>query len=247
MILASRSFDNEILYSPPNQMDHALTYYIEQSSLNNLIEPTAKSIANDPTDVAIESISNTALEVYKQLELGEGIPRTLIFLGLSRYLFDVAYSYDKILSYDKQWSQIFQEKCEEYSKQRVRDLKLSKDVIEGYTPGLSLSSMFKGKRINSLLPLEFMTNPIDMMNYVHSVLQQLGTYFSKGKSMSFDDTFTLLMAHMSIAPPVNGAAIARFAIKWDDLQLSPIVAMSKNYFVAAIEALMGTNDWQNDI
>lgn len=249
LLLTARLFDTETCYSPPGNVDAVLIDYIESTpKLLELIEPTAKAISESASvDDAIETISNTALEVYKHLEIGEGMTRQMIFISLTRYLFDEAYMYDKMLSTHDPINMTFLQKCEEYSKQKVKDLNLSKDVMEGYTPGLVVPTIFKGKRLNSMKPMEFMTNPIDMMNYVHTVLGQLGTYFGKGKTMSFDDTFTLLMAHMSVAPPVNAVSIAKFAIKWDQLQLSPIVAMAKNYYVAAVESMMGSNEWENDI
>ena len=121
-------------------------------------------------------------------------------------------------------------------------MKLSKDIVKGYTPGLTVQSLFKSKQVDMLKQMELMTNPIDLMKHVHSILQSLAAYFGNGKPMSFDDTFTLLLALMSLSPPANAVSIAKFVSKWDDLQLSSVVGMSKNYFIAAVEQLMQQPD-----
>jgi hypothetical protein len=87
-----------------------------------------------------------------------------------------------------------------------------------------------------LKPMEALTNPIDLMHYVHKILGTLATGFAAGEQfLSFDDTLTLLLALLSLSPPVNAIAISAFVMKWETVQLSSVLSVGKNYFIAAVE------------
>jgi hypothetical protein len=89
-----------------------------------------------------------------------------------------------------------------------------------------------------LKPMEFMTNPIDLMNYVHHVLGELAQLFGVGVTemfLSFDDTLTLFLALMSLSPPANAIGIAEFVTLWEPVQVSSLLSLTKNYFVCAVE------------
>ena len=242
-ISANQRYQTEFAYSPPSSFDAYFFEYIIQSPLKARIEPTIRTIASGNIEKSVEEISDFALEVYKALNLEEkSNSRPIVFTSLVRMLFKESYPLGSDLSkYNKENGE-FLIKCEEFSQQRVKDLKLSKDIIEGYTPGLTVQSLFKSKQVDMLKQMELMTNPIDLMKHVHNILLAIAKLFWGGKPMSFDDTFTLLLALMSLSPPANAVSIAKFVSKWDDIQLSPVVGMSKNYFIAAIEQLMGTVD-----
>jgi hypothetical protein len=126
--------------------------------------------------------------------------------------------------------------CAAFAGQTVSDLRLPHDLTQKVTVGLPLSSLFKLKHVEMLKDMELMTNPIDLMFHVHVTLGQLARLFAnKEQFLSFDDTLTLLLAVMSLSPPVNAIAIARFVVKWEQVQLSSVVQLAKNYFVAAVE------------
>jgi hypothetical protein len=117
-------------------------------------------------------------------------------------------------------------------------LRLSPAVVRGFTPGLPLASMFTARQVALLAPMELMTNPIDLMNHVMTVLGELAASFAAGeRCLSFDDTLILMMAVMSLNPPANAVAIAAYLRKWERVQLCAIVAHATNYFVAAVQQL----------
>jgi hypothetical protein len=87
-----------------------------------------------------------------------------------------------------------------------------------------------------------MTNPIDIVVHVHNILGTLATHFARSEGwLSFDDTLTLLLAILSVSPPINAAAIARFITKWSKVQPSKTVNVAGNYFIAAVEQIQKFN------
>jgi hypothetical protein len=134
----------------------------------------------------------------------------------------------------------FMESCERYSSQSVLDLGLPDQLTKNYTPGLPLSSLFKSKQVQMLKVMEWMTNPIDLMYHVHATLGSLASLFANDELfLAFDDTLTLLLALMSLSPPVNAVPISRFVVQWEPVQLSSVIQVAKNYFIAAVEQIQG--------
>jgi hypothetical protein len=137
-------------------------------------------------------------------------------------------------------SALFLVYCDLFAHQTVRDLVLSESITKSFTPGLPIPSLFKSKKVDMLKPMEFMTNPIDLMNYVHQVLGALAQLFGTGITemfLSFDDTLTLFLALMSVSPPAFAIGIAEYVTIWEPVQTSGLLSLTKNYFVCAVEQI----------
>jgi hypothetical protein len=129
--------------------------------------------------------------------------------------------------------------CQKFSVQTVKALGLSPSIAKHFTAGLPVASLFKSTQVNLLKPMEMMTNPIDMLHALHQILGMLATGFAAGEQfLTFDDTLTLLLALLSLSPPVNAIAIASFVTKWDPVQLSSAVSVARNYFIAAVDQIV---------
>ena len=236
---ANNNYVADFQYSPPGSFDEILEEYLFHSPLASIIYPTAKIIASGIPDSAVYTISEFCSNVYSLLNLTNWQTKAIVYTSVVRFLFDQAYIIDSELAHYNKANAIFLQKAEEYSKQSVRDLKLTSDISRYYTPGLPVSSLFKSKQLEMLKQMELMTNPIDLMKHVHSIIQALAQFFgSETGVLSFDDTLTLLLALMSLSPPVNAVSICKFVEKWKDVQLDDIVGRSKDFFIAAVETLM---------
>lgn len=248
-IQANQRYQKEFAYSPPSVFDDILYEYIRHNPvLSKMIQPTAETIAKADVEAAIYTVSQVALQVYNALNIDEkGYSRKIVYISLIRLLFNEAYSIESELSKYPNTDAYFLVKCEEFSNQRVRDLGLTEEITNCYTPGLGIQSLFKSKQFDMLKNLELMTNPIDIMKHVHTVLMSITKCFGGGKTLSFDDTFTILLALMSLSPPANAFSIAKFCLKWNDIQISKIVGMSKNYFIAAVEHLIALSEEEEEI
>ncbi|EAY04018.1 hypothetical protein TVAG_055040 [Trichomonas vaginalis G3] len=242
-IHANSKFDKDLYYSPPSNFDELLITYILQSSIQDSVQPTVQMIVDGNPDLALSAISDFCLKVYDLLNVSNEFSKAVVYTSVVRFLFDEAYTvHSELYKYNKANS-IFMLKAEEFSKQSVRELRLSKDILKNYTPGLSVSSMFKSKQLGLMKMMELMTNPIDLMKHVHTTISALAQYFGgDGEMLSFDDTLTLLLGLMSLSPPSNAISIAKFVDKWSCIQLSDIVGRAKDFFIAAVEMLMEGED-----
>ena len=247
-IQANQRFEKECLYSPPSNFDVVFCEYVRNSPVfSKMVPAAAVTIANTDIETANFTISQIALEVYKALNIDEkGFSRKIVFTSLIRMLFDEAYCQDSELAKYRDADALFLIKCDEFSKKRVRDLGLSESIIKNFTPGLGIQSLFKSRHIDTLKQMELMTNPIDLMKHVHTILMSLTKYFGNGKTMSFDDTFILLLSFMSLSPPVNAVSIAKFVDKWDCLHLSNTVSLSKKYYIAAVKHLISFEEEETE-
>lgn len=100
--------------------------------------------------------------------------------------------------------------------------------------------MFKARDVELLRPMEFMTSPIDLIHFVHTILGTLANQFGsdiEDGMLSFDDTLTLLSALLAIGPPSNAVRIAAFVVQWDRVLISDVLPLARNYFVAAVEQI----------
>ena len=156
-----------------------------------------------------------------------------------RHLFDEAYVIKSDLRGYNKANAEFLVKCDAFSKQPARELKLSSDIESYYTPGLPITSLFKSKQQTLLKELEYMTNPIDLTVRINDVINSLAQFFgSEVGVLSFDDTLTLFLGLMSQSPPANAVAIAKFIEKWSELLLSEVTKNSKNFYLAAIDHIL---------
>jgi hypothetical protein len=90
--------------------------------------------------------------------------------------------------------------------------------------------------------MELLTNPIDLMNYMHRALRALAQYFWSGTedfSMSFDDTMPLFLPLMLLIPPANALGIAEYVNLWESVQISGVLSLTKTYFVCAVGRIQG--------
>lgn len=238
-ITANTRFDKDLFYSPPSYLDTVIIQFLIQSPVAESIKPTVQKILDGNQDVTLAAISDFCCQVYDLLNVSNEMSKAIVYTSLIRYLFDEAYVIHSELQEYNEENGIFLKKAEAFSKQSVRDLRLSKEILRNYTPGLSVSSMFKSKQLNMMRMMETMTNPIDLMKHVHTTISALAQYFGGDSGMlSFDDTLTLLLGLMSLSPPSNAVSISKFVDKWQCVQLSDIIGRSKDFFIAAVEMLM---------
>ena len=246
-VSANQRYNPELQYSPPSPLDSLIAEYLYYSPLNNLIKPTSDCIAEGTHELAVYTVSEFALRVYKLLNVSTPQSQSIVYTSIIRMLFDEAYINRTDLRKYNKANSIFLIRAEKYSNQTVRDLKLSESIIKNYTLGLPVYSLYKSKQLDLLKQMEFMTNPIDLMKHVHTIISSLAQYFGSGDTaLSFDDTFTLLLGLTSLAPPANAVSISKFVEKWNDFRLSSVVGIAKNYFIAAVEQLLTPEELLDD-
>jgi len=246
-LAANQRYDSELQYSPPSVLDFLIAEYLYTSPLKDLIKPTSDIIAEGAIDPAVFTISEFSLRVYKHLNITGTNSKSIVYTSVIRMLFDEAYATKTELRRFNQANSLFLFRAEEFSCQTVRDLKLSDSIVKNFTVGLPVASLFKTKQLDMLKQMETMTNPIDLMKHVHTILIALAQSFgTEGMALSFDDTLTLLLALISISPPANAVSICKFVEKWDDIQLSTVVGIAKNYLIAAVETLLKPEEMKDD-
>ena len=239
MVNSLNSFNEDLEYCPPSVLDDIITEYLVRSFLAVDIEPTITIILNSPVEDAVVAINTFTQNVYEGLNIKSGPSQVALYYAVIRFLFNEMYPKDSELNKYNDQNALFLKKCAVYSHKSVRDLNLDPSLINGYTPGLPISSLFKSKQLGMMDQMDLMTNPLDLMFHVHFVVEKLANNFGKeGEFLAFDDTLTLLIALIAINPPANGYSIKEFISHWENLQVSPLIGMAKNYFVAAVDHLM---------
>lgn len=238
LVTAASMYDSNFNYSPPSPLDKILAEYIYNSHLAKMVEPTSAIIAEGTPEAAISTIGEFNLALLKNLNVTSGPPPSVIYISLIRLLFGISYTMGRELAKYTDEDKQFLFYCEQFARQSVRDLKLSDFIMKKFTAGLPIQSIFRMKQVEMLMPMEFMTNPIDLMYHVNKILNALATFFASNEGfLSFDDTLTLLIALMSISPPSNAISISKFVNRWEIVQISSVVSIAKNYFIAAIEEI----------
>jgi hypothetical protein len=235
-------FQKETSYSPPSFFDEHVAAYVKASAeLSAAVVPVAQLIADGEGDALVAGLSDLSLLLMRSLHVNVGPTRSVVYTALVRHVFGVAYTINPAqLRGPLDESAMFLVYCDKFSRQTVRDLVLSESITKHFTPGLPIASLFKSKKVDMLKPMEFMTNPIDLMNYVHQVLGALAELFGVGVTemfLSFDDTLTLFLALMSLSPPANAIGIAEYVTLWEPVQLSSLLSLTKNYFVCAVDQI----------
>jgi hypothetical protein len=240
LVQAASEYDSELRYAPVHDFDSLLEDYLMQDPvIKPTIEAAAWVIVEGTPQNLLSTLGELNIITLNQLRITAGPPRTVVYTVLVRYLFGIAYALSPgELMGSQEESFEFLRACEAFSMQTVRDLNLSDVIVRRYTPGLQISSLFKSKQIALLMPMEVMTNPIDLMHHVMVVLGALASTFGADEGcLSFDDTLLLLMAVMSLHPPSNAIAIASFLRKWEGVQLCALMSGAMNYFVVAVQQL----------
>jgi hypothetical protein len=241
VLVAIAGYEPTINYSKPCWFDTLLEEYIYTvPELAELVQPAAVVVAEGTPMALLSTLSELNLAIMNVLQINSAPARAVVYTSLVRILFAAGYVVNpRELSGDGETNARFLLACEKFSGQTVRALVLTGAIVKHFTPGLPIASLFKSKQVNMLKPMEMMTNPIDLLHYVHQILGTLATIFAAGEAfLSFDDTLTLLLALLSISPPVNAVALAAFVTKWDDVQLSNVLSIARNYFVAAVEQIV---------
>ena len=240
ILTAVNLYDDNLTYSPPSEFDNLIYLYIMASKFKSMVFSIANFIAYGHADDAfLNTIGEFTNDLYVSLKLNSNTAQVIIFTSAIRFLFDEAYVIQSDLRGYNKANAEFLVKCDIFSRQPARELKLSSDIESYYTPGLPITSLFKSKQQMLLKDMEYMTNPIDLMVRVHVVINSLAQYFgSEIGVLSFDDTLTLFLGLMSLSPPANAFAIAKFVEKWSDLQLSDVIRNSQNFYTVAIDHIL---------
>jgi hypothetical protein len=247
ILSAVANYEPTVSYSRPGTFDILLEEYIHSTpELSALVLPAATVIAEGTPTALLATLGEFNVTIMGCLKISSAPARAVVYTALVRFLFGVGYTLNpsELHGSDAQ-NLTFLKFCDRFGSQTVRALVLTKVITKNLTPGLPVASMFKSKQVNMLKQMEMMTNPIDLVHYVHQVLGDLATCFAAGEHfLSFDDTLTLLLAVLSLAPPVNAIGIASFVQKWEAVQLSSVVSVAKNYFVAAVGQIQIFGDGQ---
>jgi hypothetical protein len=241
VLTAVSNYEPTISYSRPGIFDTLLEEYIYRTpELSTLVLPAAAIVAEGTPMALVATLSEFSIAVMNDLQMSSAPARAVVYTALVRFLFGIGYTLNPAeLSGSRDVNVNFLRCCDAFAGKTVRELVLTKVITKHFTPGLPVASMFKSKQVSMLKPMEVMTNPIDLVHYVHQILGTLATGFAAGEYfLSFDDTLTLLLALLSLSPPVNAIAIAAFVQKWEVVQLSNVVSVAKNYFVAAVEQIL---------
>ena len=239
MVNSLNGFNEELEYCSPSILDEYITEYLTRSFLAVDIKPTITIILSSPVEDAVVAINTFTQNVYEGLNIKSGPSQIALYYSVIRFLFNEMYPNDSELNKYNDQNALFLKKCAVYSHKTVRDLKLDPSLVNGYTPGLPISSLFKSKQLGMMDQMDTMTNPLDLMFHVHFVVEKLANNFGKeGEFLAFDDVLTLLIALIAINPPANGYSIKEFISHWEGLQVSSRIGMAKNYFVAAVDHLM---------
>jgi hypothetical protein len=209
-----------------------------------MIAPAALIIADGPATALIPTLGEFNLAIVKRLGITTGAPRAVVYTSLVRCLFAASYAArpGPLIGVADENARLLIA-CERFARQTVRKLKLSEAITRNYTPGLPLGSLFNQKQVGLLREMEWMTNPIDLVNHVNAILGKLAVHFARnGEFLSFDDTLTLMLALLSISPPGNAIVIASFLAKWERVQLSKIVVQAKDFFCGGSGAKHGVRE-----
>ncbi|KAI5525154.1 vacuolar sorting protein 9 (VPS9) domain family [Trichomonas vaginalis G3] len=245
ILAAINRYQKSVKYSPPSYFDLAFNEYIHNHpKITKMLGPASQCLA-DPNmdfDSAFYMIDHFLQDIYKALNVDmKGPLKHIIFTSLIRLLFTESSVYGNGLNKHQEIDGKFLIRCHRFANQTVRDLNLSDEVLCGFTQGLHIRALFKTNKVGELKSLETILNPIDLMYQIYSVLQEIQKAFAPGKTISFDDMFTLLLACISLNPPSNAYSIAKFIAHWDKINYSNIISLSKNYYIAAIDQLMKNN------
>jgi hypothetical protein len=247
VVRAVENYEPTVNYSRPGPFDLLLEEYIHSTpELSVLVLPAAAVVAEGTPMALLATLGEFNVTIMNSLKISSALARAVVYTALVRFLFGIGYTLNpsELCGADAR-NVRFLKYCDKFASQTVRELVLTKVITKNFTPGLPVASMFKSKQVNLLKPMEMMTNPIDLVHYVHQVLGTLATCFAAGEHfLSFDDTLTLLLALLSLAPPVNAIGIAAFIQKWEAVQLSSVLSVSKNYFIAAVEQIQIFGDAQ---
>ena len=165
------------------------------------------------------------------------IAQSVIFDSLIRLFFNASYLQGQGLDAYPLCNRYFIRKCEDFSWQTVSDLNLSKSILQGYTAGLTIVSLFSPKQLQMIEDIQYLTNPIDLFYHIYMIVKSLSESFSKndkGTLLSDDDIMALFSGLISVSPPCNAVAIAVFLEKWSVLSSSQDLIKAKNYYVSAI-------------
>jgi hypothetical protein len=238
---ACAHFQAETCYSPESAFDRALAEYIlRNQGLAAWVGPVVRLIAATDMEELEQKISDFSLSLMDSLKVTAGPARAVIFTALVRFVFGIAYTVNPAPlqgNYDDNCE--FLAACDRFSWRPLRDLIPADWIARNYTAGLPLRALFKSKQVNMLKMMEFMTNPIDLMQYVLTIMGNLAQHFGGGgqdQVLASDDMLALLFALLSISPPGNAIAIADFLVRWQPLQLSNL-SLPADYFVIAVQEI----------
>lgn len=244
LVEATASYDSELCYAACSPFDYVFEEFIRcDKSLSGMVIPTAQIIIEGTSTALLSTIGEFNIAVLGKMNVHTDMAKVITYTALIRLVFSTAYTTDpRILAGTLEENERFMQACDRYGKQTVRDLCLSDPITKNYTKGLHVASLFRAKQVEILKPIEMMTNPIDMIMHVHHILNKLATFFAGNEGfISFDDTLTLLLALLSVSPPVNAVAISRFLMKWACVQISSLVNVAMNYYLAAVEQMQMFN------
>ena len=240
LVEATSSYDSEVCYSAYGEFDHVFEEFIRcDDELCALVNPTAEIIIDGTSKALLSTLSELNIAVLGKMNIQAEMAKVIVYTSLVRLVFNAAYANcPSILEGTLEENDKFTRACYKYAQQTVRELGLSDAITKNYTQGLHVVSLFRAKQVDLMQPIELMTNPIDIIMHVHHILGKLATYFASNEGfISFDDTLTLLLALLSISPPVNAIAISKFLTKWACVQISSLVNVAMNYYLAAVEQM----------
>jgi hypothetical protein len=241
LVSASSRLDPELLYTPPSTFDYQLEEYISNDPfLMAMLAPAAMIITDGTPSSLMPTIGELNKAILANLGITGGPPVTVMYIALVRILFGVSYTQNPSrLSGDIEANSNFMIACELFARQPVRQLDLGEAISRKYTPGLPIASLFNPKQFGLLRPMEWMTNPIDLLYCVNQILKDLARFFASDEGfLAFDDTIGLLLALLSISPPSNAIAIVSFLSRWECVPLSQNLLHAATMFGAAVEHIL---------
>ena len=135
LINCAKDFVEETSYSPPSILDHLITMFIRLYRTKTIVTPLANFISFGSSKNAIISIGEFSKEIYKGLGVTNPVHQVMVYTSIIRFLFDESYVIHSDLNENKEENIKFLERCNQFSKQSAKGLKLSDDIKSYYTPG----------------------------------------------------------------------------------------------------------------
>lgn len=239
-------FDSQLQYSPPSQIDVLLIEFLKRSMFSSMIDATASVLEDGTIDAAVSTIWELNSAIIDSLSMPFNQNAIVLYNALVRTMFDYAYVLNPrpTLNRYKAASSNFIAKSIKFSAQPISMLNISMQAINAKRQQQPISTLFRAKSI-TLEPLEFMTNPLDIIYYIHQMINSLSSQ-SLTRTLTPPEIQTMLLGLVVSTPPSNIVAVAKFIEKWGNLISSSPMQKAKQLFLNCVNEIVDLDTVQDD-
>jgi hypothetical protein len=229
--------DPALNFSRYGQFDYILPYYLELPKWTDMVEATVLSVLEGSSGNALVVIASFAEAITADLtQTPSKSDLIVVYCGLVRFLFDEVYIRKPDLNGFAPGNVRFLTESAVFVGKSIHGLEIPEALKLKYQPDAPVSELFLQKQIEIFSGLDFVTNPIDLMFSVHQVHRFVRAVFNQPSFTTREEMF-LVTALLSLQPPVNLVAIARFVTQWASMLLVPVIGQSQGLLIAGIEWL----------